>query len=70
MEMKSLKDKKLTTSEYGVVYCEEYVKEAVSELLLRQEIKPVKDFNRNSVSMRYIKVKDFIEIVGDFEDEK
>ena len=66
--MTSLKDKKiyvLTRDSYIFKY--EDVKEAVLELLLRQEIKPVKNFNKNSVSMKYIKVKDLIEIFGDFE---
>ena len=60
--MESLKDKKLTTSEYRVVYCEEYLKEAVLEF---------EDFLTNFINKcKLIQEEDneiHIKIIGSYE---
>ena len=68
--MISLKDNRLTTKKHGVVYCEEYVKEAVLkfEKEIDSHIKHCKKYKdiEGEEDLKYLKQK-FKKIFGDFE---
>ena len=73
--MISLKDNKLSTKKYGVVYCEEYVREAVLkfENLLNIDLQLLDNDGKRNLGIDYQDlekiIKIFKEIFGDFEDE-
>ena len=62
--MISLKDNRLTTKKHGVVYCEEYVKEAVLEF--QNVLKRALADNCNTITTEDT-LDVFQDIFGDFE---